>query len=152
MKQKAEESCDKVILDKDFEQYKKDPKIIKKLAAEYDYFIAQANLMPQIAQIFGKYLGPRSRMPNPKAGCIVTPKTDLRDLTSKLQMTVRLSAKGQMQVQAAIGTEDTDIKQAADNVYTLFDQLIHHLPKSEDNIRKVIVKYTMSEPIEVPLK
>lgn len=67
-------------------------------------------------------------------------------------MTVRLSAKGQMQVQAAIGTEDTDIKQAADNVYTLFDQLIHHLPKSEDNIRKVIVKYTMSEPIEVPLK
>jgi ribosomal protein L1 len=32
------------------------------------------------------------------------------------------------------------------------DQLIHHLPKGEDNIRKVLIKLTMGPPIEVGLK
>ncbi len=143
---------DFVITEKDLDSYKNDAKKVKKLANEYDYFIAQANLMPQIAQIFGKYLGPRGKMPNPKAGCIVNIKTDLKTLYKKLQRMIRVQAKNQMQVQVFVGKEDMDSERIAENIVNVMDQLIHHLPKGADNIRKVLIKFTMGPPIEVGLR
>ncbi len=143
---------DFIITEKELDSYKNNAKKVKKLANEYDYFIAQANLMSQIAQIFGKYLGPRGKMPNPKAGCIVNLKTDLKALYKKLQKMIRVQAKNQKQVQIFVGKEDMDSKKIAENIVNVMDQLIHHLPKGEDNIRKVLIKLTMGPPIEVGLK
>ena len=41
-------AADKVILSSDFEKWK-NPREIKKLAREFDFFIAQADMMPKIA-------------------------------------------------------------------------------------------------------
>ncbi|MBW2998867.1 hypothetical protein KY321_04980, partial [Candidatus Woesearchaeota archaeon] len=49
---------DETIFVDDFEKFKGDKKAIKKLARKYDYFVGQANLMPQIATIFGRFFGP----------------------------------------------------------------------------------------------
>jgi large subunit ribosomal protein L1 len=149
---KVEGIYDHIILEKDFVDFKKDVKKVKKVSREYDLFIAQANLMPQIAQIFGKYLGPLGKMPNPKAGCVVNIKTDLKTLYANLQKTSRLQNKGQLQVQIPIATEAMDDKLVVDNIHTLYDQLIHNLPKGEHNVKKVLIKLTMSTPIEVPLR
>src|SRR3989344_5697755 len=61
----AQKSCDLIIKDVDFPKYA-DKKLVKKLAEDYDYFIAQANLMPKVAATFGRVLGSRGKMPNPK--------------------------------------------------------------------------------------
>src|SRR3989344_3893723 len=66
LQDEASKVCDKVVGANEFDKYKQDPKITKKLASEYDFFIAQANIMAQVAGAFGKVLGSRKKMPNPK--------------------------------------------------------------------------------------
>jgi large subunit ribosomal protein L1 len=91
--EQAKANCDFVVLHDNFAQYAGKKKEIKKLASQYDYFIAQANIMPDVAKTFGRYFGPRGKMPNPKAGCVVPPNANLKTLTEALKKTVKVSAK-----------------------------------------------------------
>jgi large subunit ribosomal protein L1 len=74
----ASKTADLALEQSQFERMPK--KDLRKIAAKYDYFVGQANIMPKIAGSFGRVLGPRGKMPNPKAGCIVPPKAPLQPL------------------------------------------------------------------------
>jgi large subunit ribosomal protein L1 len=148
LKEEATKVCDKVILQQEFVEYA-DKKKAKQLASEYDYFIAQANIMGQIAGTFGKIFGPRGKMPNPKAGCVVPPKGALKPLYDRLQKTLKVSAKTQLQVQCRIAHEGEEDAQIAENVEYLYSQLLQHLPNHDKNIKQVFLKLTMSKPIKV---
>ncbi len=141
--------CDSVILQSEFEKYQKDKKLAKKLAKEYDFFIAQANIMPQIATSFGKVLGPKGKMPNPKAGCIVPPTASLEPLYKKLQKTIKISAKTSPVVHCIAGNEEMKDEEIIDNIKTIYDQLIHHLPNEKHNISSAYIKLTMGKPIRI---
>lgn len=149
LKEEATKVCDKVILQQEFAGYAADKKRTKKLAQEYDFFIAQANIMAQIAGTFGKIFGPRGKMPNPKAGCVVPPKTTLKPLYEKLQKTVKVSAKTQLQVQCRVGNEEEPEQQLAENIEALHNQLVQHLPGHETNVKATYLKLTMSKPMKV---
>ncbi len=145
----AEKIVDKVVLQTEFEKYQKDKRLAKKLAKEYDFFIAQANIMPQVATAFGKVLGPKGKMPNPKAGCIVPPAANIEPLYNKLQKTIRISAKTSPVVHCLAGKEDMKDEEIIDNIKTIYDQLIHHLPHEKNNVGSVLVKLTMGKPIKI---
>ncbi|MFH1591301.1 MAG: 50S ribosomal protein L1 [archaeon] len=146
----AKESCDLVIMQSDFEKVASNKAELKTIAATYDYFVAQANIMPKVATAFGKVLGPKGKMPNPKAGCVVPPKTNLKPLAEKLGKTVRINTKGgNAVIQVPIGNEEMDEKEVADNCKTVFDQIVHHLPGELNNIKSALVKLTMGVPIKV---
>ena len=149
LKEEATKVCDKVILQQEFTEYATDKKKAKKLASEYDFFIAQANIMAQIAATFGKVFGPRGKMPNPKAGCVVPPKAGLKPLYDKLQKTLKVSAKLQLQVQCRIANEENSEAEIVDNIEALHNQLVQHLPQHEANIRATYMKLTMSKPMKV---
>jgi len=148
MKDAAAKAVDTVITPEEFGQYK-DQKKAKKLASEYDFFIAQANIMAQVAQAFGKILGTRGKMPNPKAGCVVPPKANLGPIYERLQKTIRLKAKTLLAVQCVIGKEDMPDDEIADNIQSIYKQLVHVLPNHENNISKVLIKLTMGKVVEV---
>lgn len=150
MKEQALKVCDMVITQDQFPKYA-DKRVVRKLASEYNYFIAQANLMAQVAQIFGRVLGPRNKMPNPKAGCVVPPNANLAPLVEKLQKTVRFLAKTTLSFKCAIGTEKMDNEKLADNILTLYTQLVPHLPKETANIKNILVKLTMGKPVRLAL-
>jgi large subunit ribosomal protein L1 len=145
----AKAACDTVIPLYQFEEYGKDKKRIKKLAKANDFFIAQATIMPKIAATFGRVLGPKNKMPNPKAGCVVAPKSNLKPLYEKLQKTIRILARQKPLLQLTIGREDMPDDQLAENLYNVYDQLIHHLPKERNNIKNVYIKTTMGKPVKV---
>ncbi len=151
MSDEAKAACDFVIPQYQFEEYSKDKKKIKKLAKDYDYFIAQSTLMAKIAATFGRILGPKNKMPNPKAGCVVLPKTNLKPLYDKLQKTTRILARNKPIVQVSVGREDMTDEQLADNLFNIYDQLIHHLPKERNNIKSVLIKTTMGPAIKVEI-
>lgn len=145
----AKEVCEKAISVDDFDRVAKDKKSIKKIAREYDYFIAQANIMPKVAAVFGKILGPKGKMPNPKAGCVVPPNANLKILYERLQKLVKVSAKTMPMIQCIVGKEDSKDEEVADNIFTVYDGLIHHLPGGKNNIKNVFLKLTMSKPIKL---
>ena len=145
----AKKECDFAIAVDEFERYQKDQKAVKKLAQQYDFFIAQANVMPKLAAAFGKVLGRRGKMPNPKAGCVVPPNANLSQLVEKLQKTVRLMAKTSMMIQITVGNEEMPEEQIIDNILTVYDGLIHHSARGRNNINKVLLKLTMSKPVKI---
>ncbi len=146
--EEAKKVCDLVISVDDFPKYQ-NKKEAKKLASSYDYFIAQATIMPKVATSFGRVFGPRGKMPNPKVGCVVPPNVNLKGLYEKLQKTVRLQAKNSPVVQVGIGNESMKDEEVVDNILTAYDSLIHHLPNGENNIKSVFLKLTMSKPVMI---
>ena len=146
--EQAAKTCDFVIRENDFVTYK-DKKKLKNLARSYDFFIAQVTLMPQVAAVFGRVLGPRGRMPNPKAGCVVPPSADLAGLKERLQKTVQLKSRNSPMVQCIVGSEDMGTEQVADNVLSVYNQVSKMLPNEEQNIKTVYLKKSMSNVIKV---
>jgi large subunit ribosomal protein L1 len=145
----AKQNCTKTISLEEFEEYARDKKLLKKLARDHDYFVAQATIMPKIATVFGKVLGPRAKMPNPKAGCVVPPNANLKPLVAKLQKTVRIAAKTAAMTQLAIGTEDMNEEELIDNIHTVCEQVLAHLPGGINQMKGIYLKLTMSKPIKL---
>lgn len=147
--EQAKKACDFVILNEEFKLYAPDKKKIKKLANEYTYFIAQANMMQEIAKVFGRILGPRGKMPNPKAGCVVPPNANLAPLVERLKKTIKISAKTQPVIKCVVGTEKMSDDHIIENVLAVYSPLIHALPEETNNVKAVLLKFTMSKPIKV---
>jgi large subunit ribosomal protein L1 len=149
LKDEAQKNCDTTIHVDDFGEFQKDKKRVKKLAETHEYFIAQANIMAQVATAFGRVLGPRGKMPNPKAGCVVPPKAALKPLVERLQKTVRVSAKKAPVIQILVGKESMQDDVIADNIMFAFNQVQTHLPQEANNIKNAIVKLSMGKPVKL---
>ena len=152
MEAKAKPLFDQVILKEEFPVYGKNKKAAKKLASSYDYFIAQANLMGEIATAFGKVFGPKGKMPNPKAGCVVPPTIDLKPVAARLALTTRAVTKDEPIIKTGIGTEDMKDEEIADNAHTVFSAITHALPNEIHNVRSMFLKLTMGPVVEITNK
>ena len=150
MSTQAKDVCDRVIVSDEFDRFSK--KEIKKLAEEFDYFIAQGNIMNRVASVFGRVLGPRGKMPNPKAGCVIAPNTNLSALYEKLQNTVNTKIRKDPSMQCSVGNEGMKDEEIADNIMTIYDTVIHNLPNEKDNVDSVSIKLTMGKPISLTEK
>ena len=139
---------DKAIPLSEFPQWS-EPRKCKKLAREFDIFIAQANIMPQIAGTFGKYLGVMGKMPNPKMGAIIPPSADLTSVKSKMQKQVQIKAKKAPVINLRIGMQDQADAEIADNIITVFEAVKRRLPQEEAQIKAVHIKMTMSSPVNL---
>ena len=140
---------DTTITVEEFEKYQKDKKLVKKLADQHDFFVAQADVMTSVAKSFGRVLGPKKKMPNPKAGCVVPPKANLTTVKDNLLRTVHVSAKTSLMIQAVVGKEDTSEDIVIENVDTLVTQVLQHLPGENNNLRSIVLKLTMSKPVKL---
>src|SRR5207247_2155649 len=81
---KARAVADLVIQPQEIEEYASDKRKARALAAAYDFFIAEAPLMPVIGKRLGVVLGPRGRMPRP-----LPPTADPTNLINSMRNTVR---------------------------------------------------------------
>jgi large subunit ribosomal protein L1 len=145
----AKKVCDHTVIAADFDEYKQDKKKAKKLANQYDFFIAQATVMPKLAQAFGRIFGVRKKMPNPKAGCVVPPKASLGPLYKRLQNTIRVLAKERLIIQCSIGSSDLSDEKIIENIEQVYQALIHKLPQEKNNIKSTFIKLTMSKSVEI---
>ncbi len=142
LKAKAEKIFDNVIT-KGQLGLMNDKKEIKKLAKEFDFFVAQADLMPLIASKLGKILGSRGKMPNPGAGCVFLPDADLGALKNRLQFLKRIQTKNEAVIRVCVGKEDLKDEEIADNVKDIYDYVVGLLPEGKNNVKNVLLKLTM---------
>ncbi|MEK6948536.1 MAG: hypothetical protein AABX19_04830 [Nanoarchaeota archaeon] len=133
-----------VVITKDeFPKWNNQKKDQRKLAAENDIFVAQAELMANMAGVFGKILGARGKMPNPKAGCVVPGTANLEPLVARLKNTVRLATKNDPIIRLSIGDEKMKDDDIADNILAVYNTLISKLPEGKNNVKYVGLKLTM---------
>ncbi|MDO8656245.1 MAG: hypothetical protein Q7K45_03325 [Nanoarchaeota archaeon] len=140
--------CDLTIKEIEFPQYA-DKKVAKKLGEKYDYFIAQASLMPKIAANFGRVLGVKGKMPNPKLGCVIPPNANVEVLVKKLKQTVRLQAKKGLNLQCLVGKEDLPEDNLIENILSVYNSVVKHLPNELQNVKNVSLKLTMGKPVKI---
>lgn len=143
----AEAIFDKVIYSEELLALKGNMPEIRKMSHGFDKFVVQANYMPQFAQILGRYLGPMNKMPSPKLGMVINPKTPLQELYDKLQKTVLLQSKKNLVLQASIGSEKESDDIIAKNIVHIYDVLVHALPAHENNLKNLGVKLTMGKVV-----
>ena len=136
------------ITEGDFVKYK-DLKDIKKLAKKYDAFIAVAPMMAKVATKFGRVFGPMGRMPSPQAGII--PKEDdemIKGMIEKMNKSIRVRNK-EMAIKLPVGKESMSDSDLAENVSAVIKELEKLLPRGRDNVREVLIKFTMSKPVVI---
>lgn len=144
----SKEAFDHTITVEEFSGFK-DKRSTKKLARSYDFFVAQGNIMAKVAQTFGRSFGPKGKMPNPKGGMVVPPNANLKAVYEKLQSTLHVKVKSHLMYQVSVGYEDTPEEEVIDNIMTVYDQLIHHLPQERNNYREGIIKLTMGKSVKI---
>ena len=141
----------KVIKKDDFPKFK-EKKDIKKLIRSYDFFIANAKLMPAIATTFGRILGPVGKMPNPQLGVLNSEDENLvKELIDKLNSNIRIKVK-EPSIKIGIAKESLTDEQIAENALTVYRKIVDTLPKKIDNVRNVKIKLTMGKPVNVDIK
>ncbi|MEI6058607.1 MAG: hypothetical protein WCP89_02440 [archaeon] len=132
----------------DFAKYK-ETKDIKRLAKKYDFFIAAAPLMGQIATAFGKILGPMNKMPSPQAGIIPIDTDDnIHKMLEKMKKSVRIRTR-EMSLKIAVGKEDLSDAQIKENIESAISSLERAFSKGKDNMKNVLIKFTMTKPIKI---
>lgn len=136
--------ADLVITKEELEELGKDRKKAKKLANEYEFFVAQADMMPLVGRFLGPVLGPRKKMPKPVPATI-NPEPILK----KLRDTVKVRIKDQPVVHTVVGTEDMDDEKLAENIEAVLQTIDRKLEKGRNQLKSMYVKTTMGPVVRV---
>ena len=141
---KSKGHVDLLIKPEEIEELAKDKKKFKKIADEYDFFIAEAPLMPTIGKTLGIILGPRGKMPKP-----VPPTIDITGIAKNLRKTVKVRSKTTKTIHATVGREEMSTEQIADNIDAILKRLEGKLERGKLNIGSVYVKTSMGPPMRI---
>jgi len=125
---------------------------VKKLARQYDFFIAQASLMPVVATTFGRSLGPTGKMPSPQLGIIMDADDKVvNELKNRINNTVKVKIK-ESSIKVSIGKQSMKDEEIIENVLTVYNTVLKSMTKGKENIKNIELKFTMTKPQKIKLK
>ena len=128
----------------DMDNLGKDKKAARKLAQDYDFFIAEAPLMPLVGRALGSFLGPRGKMPTP-----VPPTAPIEQIVSGHRKMVRVRMREQPVLQCRVGTENMPDEKLVENIQAVFSRIEQKLERGVKNVSEILVKTTMSKPVKI---
>src|SRR5213594_797408 len=138
--------ADLIIGKDDLDKMGREKKQARKVAQNYDFFVAEAPLMPLVGKTLGQILGPRGKMPTP-----IPPTAPIDDIIKRQRRNVRLKMKDQPVIQAKVGTEDMPDDVLVQNIQTVISRLEAKLEKGPKNIKAVSIKTSMGPLVKIPL-
>ncbi|MCD6164165.1 MAG: 50S ribosomal protein L1 [Candidatus Odinarchaeota archaeon] len=141
------EGIDSVLSRTDLEKFLSDRKAAKKLAKQFDFFLAQVDLMPLVGRSLGPVLGPRGKMPKP-----IPPTADIKSLVEQYRRTVRIRMRNNPVIHVRVGTKDMEDEKIAENIKAVLEFLLEKLEKGMQNIKSIYVKTTMGPPVPIKIK
>lgn len=143
----ARELAELVLSKKDLEDLAKNKRKAKEIAKAYDFFIAQADLMPLIGRILGPILGPRGKMPKP-----VPPNAQLKPIIERLRKSVRIRTKDKPNFHVPVGTENMGEEEIAKNIEAVFKYLDRKLERGLASVKSAYVSLTMGPSVKLEVK
>ncbi|MBU4308713.1 MAG: hypothetical protein KJ566_02875, partial [Nanoarchaeota archaeon] len=135
----------------EFKKYS-DKKLLKKLIDKFDFFIAQASLMPKVATTFGRFLGPAGKMPSPQLGIILNAdEKTIEELKTKINNSVKIKIK-EASVKISVGKQDMKDDDLIENIIAIHDAILKNLPRQKENIKNIELKLTMTKPQKIQIR
>ncbi len=141
---KAKNVADAVITPEQIKELAEDKKKAKKLAEEYDFFVAEAPLMPTIGRALGRVFAPRGKMPKP-----IPPDADIEAVVKKLKKSIRIRSKDRPTFHCLVGREEIPPEDIAENVEAVLQRIEGKLERGRMNIRSAYIKTTMGTAVRV---
>lgn len=141
---KAKDRADLVISSEELKKLGKDKKKVRVMAKDYDFFVAEAPMMPTIGKNFGSILAPRGKMPDP-----FPPGADITQVLSRLQNIIKIRSKDKTTFHIRIGKKTMSSEELAENIEAILNRLESKLEKGRQNIASVYVKTTMGQAVKV---
>jgi len=138
--------ADMLVGRQEMDNLSKDKKAARKLAQEYDFFIAEAPLMPLVGRALGSFLGPRGKMPTP-----VPPNAPIEQVVANHRKMVRVRMREQPVLQCRVGTEAMADDKLVENIQAVVSRIEQKLERGFKNIAEILIKGTMSKPVKVTL-
>ena len=120
------------------------PREARKLAGQYDYFLAETAVMPLVGRWLGQRLGPRGKMPQP-----IPMGQDITPIVERLRNSVKIRSKDRLNMSVKIGNTAMSAEAVAENVDAVLKRVLGRLENGELNIRSVYVKTTMGPAVKV---
>jgi len=134
-----------VLTSKDVENLAKNKRAARKFIKETDFFLAEASMMPLIGKHLGQFLAPRQKMPKVISG-------NVESMIKNLKKSVRIVVKSSPVIQCIVGKEDMKDEEICENIESLLKHLEAVLPKGKRNVKNVLLKLTMSKPVEIKVE
>jgi large subunit ribosomal protein L1 len=137
-------NADLVIERTELEGYAGKKRDLRKIANEYDFFIAEAPLMPLVGKILGSVLGPRGKMPVP-----VPPTADIASLINKHRKTIIVRLRSQPILQCRVGSEKMKEEEITENIQAVLRVIEGKLKRGMKNIKLAYIKTAMGKPVSL---
>lgn len=135
----------------EFKKYS-DKKELKKLVKNFDFFIAEAKLMPKVATTFGRVLGPAGKMPSPQLGIILNANDNvIQELKDKINKSIRIKTR-EASIKLSVGKQNMNDKDIIENIIAIYNPILKALPREKDNIKNIELKFTMSKPQKIKIR
>jgi len=119
-------------------------KELRKIANDYNFFMAEAPLMSRVGKTLGPALGPRGKMPVP-----VPPTADISGLIKRYRKMVFVRMRNQPVIRCRVGTESMKEEEIAENVQTVLKTIEGKLKRGTKNIKTVYLKTSMGTPVKI---
>jgi large subunit ribosomal protein L1 len=139
------------IMKSEFKKYSTKQEV-KKLANKYDFFIAQASLMPTVATAFGRALGPTGKMPSPQLGILINVDDKMiKELIERINTSVKIKIK-EASVKVSVGKQSMKDEDIIDNIVAIYNAVLKAMTKGKENIKNIEVKFTMTKPQKLKIR
>jgi len=127
-------------------------KEVKKLVNKYDFFIAEAKLMPKVATTFGRALGPTGKMPSPQLGILMLPdEKAIKELLNKINTSVKIRTK-ESSIKLPVGKQSMKDEELIENIMAIYSTVEKALTRGKENVKNVEVKFTMTKPVKINVR
>ena len=124
----------------DLKKLNKNKKLVKKLALQYDAFLASQVLIPQIPRLLGPGLNKAGKFPT-----LVTHNDSLEAKVLDLKKQVKFQLKKVLCMGVAVANVEMDPDQCRQNIVMAINFLVSLLKKNWNNVNRLHIKSTMGK-------
>mmetsp|Transcript_102303 Transcript_102303/g.142460 ORF Transcript_102303/g.142460 Transcript_102303/m.142460 type:complete len:229 (+) Transcript_102303:56-742(+) len=139
------EQADRIGVDhmsvEDLKKLNKNKKLVKKLAGQYDAFLASESMIRQIPRLLGPGLNKAGKFPT-----LVTHNESLEQKMFDVRCTVKFQMKKVLCLAVAVGSVDFTHEELVTNIQQAVNFLVSLLKKHWQNVRSLYVKSSMGPP------
>jgi len=128
----------------DLKKLNKNKKLVKKLARQYDAFLASQVLIPQIPRLLGPGLNKAGKFPT-----LITHNDDIEKKCNELKSNVKFQLKKVLCMGVAIGNTGLTHEELRQNSMMAINFLVSLLKKNWNNVKSLNVKSTMGKVYRV---